>query len=99
MGATINAAVGMGAYALTDRATWSSYGDKGDFGIVVEGDPALFNPYGVMLISPAQCPSVKADLGQEFIDWLVGPEGQGAIASFTIGGDQQFFPPAEKVGG
>ena len=101
MGATINVAVGMGAYALTDRATWSSYGDKGDFKVVVEGDPVLFNPYGVMLISPEKCPSVKAELGQEFIDWLVGPEGQAAIASFAIGGDQQFFPNAatEKVGG
>jgi tungstate transport system substrate-binding protein len=101
MGATINTAVGMGAYALTDRATWSSYGTKGDFRVLVEGDPVLFNPYGVMLISPAKCPSVKAGQGQAFIDWLTGPEGQAAIASFTIGGDQQFFPSAvqEKVGG
>jgi tungstate transport system substrate-binding protein len=101
MGATINVATGMGAYALTDRATWSSYGDKGDFGVVVEGDPVLFNPYGVMLISPEKCPSVKAEQGQAFIDWLVGAEGQAAIASFEIGGDQQFFPSAahEKVGG
>ncbi|SEA35400.1 substrate-binding domain-containing protein [Rubrimonas cliftonensis] len=101
MGATINAAVGMGAYTLTDRATWSSYGAKGDYEIVVEGDPALFNPYGVMLVSADKCPSVKTALGQEFIDWLVGSEGQAAIASFQIGGEQQFFPSAaeEKVGG
>ncbi len=101
MGATINAAVGMGAYALTDRATWSSYGDKGDFTVAVEGDPALFNPYGVMLISPEKCPSVKAELGQAFVDWLIGADGQAAIASFRIGGDQQFFPSVaqEKVGG
>ncbi len=101
MGATINVAVGMGAYALTDRATWSSYGAKGDFAVVVEGDPALFNPYGAMLVSPEKCPSVKAGPGQAFIDWLVGPEGQAAIAGFAIGGDRQFFPAAEpaKVGG
>jgi tungstate transport system substrate-binding protein len=102
MGATINTAVGMGAYALTDRATWSSYGDKGDFGVVVEGDETLFNPYGVMLISPEKCPSVKAGQGQAFIDWLIGAEGQAAIASFQIGGDQQFFPSAnaeEQIGG
>lgn len=97
MGATITIALGMGAYALTDRATWSSYGDKGDFGVVVEGDPALFNPYGVMLISPEKCPSVKAGQGQAFIDWLVGSEGQAAIASFRIGGDQQFFPSAAAM--
>ena len=101
MGATINTAVGMGAYALSDRATWSAYGGKGDFKVVVEGDATLFNPYGVMLISPEKCPSVKAAEGQAFIDWLVGPEGQAAIASFTIGGDQQFFPSAAaaKVSG
>ncbi len=101
MGATINTAVGMGAYALTDRATWSSYGHKGDFGVMVQGDPLLFNPYGVMLISPEKCPSVKAEQGQAFIDWLVGPEGRAAIASFEIGGEQQFFPTAEaeEVGG
>ncbi len=101
MGATINAAVGMGAYTLADRATWSSYGAKGDYEIVVEGDPALFNPYGAMLVSADKCPSVKTALGQAFIDWLVGSEGQAAIASFRIGGEQQFFPSAaeEKVGG
>jgi len=101
MGATINAAVGMGAYALSDRATWSAYGAKGDFKVVVEGDPALFNPYGVMLISPEKCPSVKAAQGQAFIDWLTGAEGQAAIAGFRLGGAQQFFPSAavEKVGG
>jgi tungstate transport system substrate-binding protein len=97
MGATINAAVGMGAYTLSDRATWSSYGDKGDYRIVVKGDPALFNPYGAMLVSPARCSAVKADLGQAFIDWLVGPEGQAAIASFTIDGAQQFFPSVAAV--
>ena len=74
---------------------------KGDFKVVVEGDPALFNPYGVMLISPEKCPSVKAAQGQAFIDWLTGAEGQAAIAGFRLGGAQQFFPSAavEKVGG
>jgi tungstate transport system substrate-binding protein len=101
MGAAINAAVGMGAYALTDRATWSSFGEKGDLRVLVEGDPELFNPYGAMLVSPEKCPSVKAEAGQRFIDWLVGPDGQAAIASFTIGGDRQFFPSAsaDKTGG
>jgi tungstate transport system substrate-binding protein len=98
MGATINTAVGMGAYVLTDRATWSAYGNKTGFGVAVEGDPVLFNPYGVMLISPAKCPSVKAAQGQAFVDWLIGPEGQAAIASFTVSGEQQFFPSA-KAGG
>lgn len=95
MGATINTGVGMGAYVLTDRATWSSYGNKGDYQIAVEGDPALFNQYGVILVSPAKHPAVKAEMGQTFIDWLTGPEGQKAIAEFKIGGEQQFFPNAE----
>ncbi len=97
MGATINTALGMGAYALSDSATRSSFGAKADFSVLVEGDPALFNPYGVMRVSPKACPSVKADLGQRFIDLLVGPEGQSAIAGFTIDGQQQFFPAATPV--
>ena len=96
MGAAITIALGMGAYALSDRATWSAYGDKGDFRVAVEGDPALFNPYGVMLVSPQKCPNVKAAAAQAFVDWLIGAEGQGAIASFTIGGAQQFFPAAAR---
>lgn len=102
MGATLNVAVGMGAYALTDRATWSSFGNKTGFQIAVQGDKALFNQYGVILVNPAKCPSVKAEKGQAFVDWLIGAEGQAAIASFQIGGEQQFFPnaaAAPKVGG
>jgi tungstate transport system substrate-binding protein len=94
MGATLNIAAGMGAYALTDRATWSSFGAKAGLRVAVQGDPALFNPYGVTLVNPARCPSVKAEKAQAFIDWLIGAEGQAAIASFTIGGEQQFFPTA-----
>jgi tungstate transport system substrate-binding protein len=92
MGATLNAGVGMGAYVLTDRATWISFGNKGDFGIAVEGDPALFNQYGVILVNPEKCPSVKVEPGQAFIDWLLSDEGQGAIAGFQLNGQQLFFP-------
>ena len=98
MGATLNAAQGMGAYALTDRATWISFANKGDLGIVVEGDEALFNQYGVILVSPEACPSVKAEAGQTFVDWLVSPEGQGAIAGFEVDGQQLFFPNAKAEG-
>ncbi len=96
MGATLNAGVGMGAYVLTDRATWISFKNKGDFKILVEGDDQLFNQYGVILVNPAKCPSVKARAGQAFIDWLLGPEGQGAIADYALGGKQLFFPNAGK---
>ncbi|MBK0399198.1 extracellular solute-binding protein [Limibaculum sp. M0105] len=94
MGATLNAGVGMGAYVLTDRATWISFGNKGDFGVVVEGDPRLFNQYGVILVNPEKHAAVKAADGQAFIDWLTGPEGQKAIAEFKIEGQQLFFPNA-----
>lgn len=96
MGATLNTAVGMGAYALTDRATWVAFGNKGDLTIMVEGDPLLFNQYGVILVNPARCPNVKAKPGQAFIDWLLSAEGQAAIAGFRIGGQQLFFPNAPR---
>ncbi len=96
MGATLNTAVGMGAYALTDRATWISFGNKGDFQIAVEGDAVLFNQYGVILVNPARCPNVKAVQGQAFIDWLLSDDGQAAIAGYTINGQQLFFPNAPR---
>ena len=98
MGATINTGVGMGAYVFTDRATWSSFKNRGDYKIAVQGDQALFNQYGVMLVNPAKHPHVKQAEGQAFIDWLISPEGQNAIKSFEINGEQQFFPNAGKVG-
>ena len=94
MGATLNTAVGKHAYALTDRGTWLSFANKDDFKILVEGDPKLFNQYGVILVNPAKHPNVKAKEGQVFIDWLTGPEGQAAIASYKIDGQQLFFPNA-----
>ncbi len=96
MGATLNTAVGMGAYSLTDRGTWVSFKNKGDLEVLVEGDPKLFNPYGVILVNPARHPRAKADLGQRFVDWLVGPEGQAAIASFKLNGEPLFFPNAKQ---
>lgn len=96
MGATLNTAVGMDAYVLTDLATWITFANKGGFGVLVEGDEALFNQYGVIPVSPGHCPSVKADLAQRFADWLTAPEGQAAIASFRVDGQQLFFPNAPR---
>ncbi len=98
MGATINTAVGMGAYVLSDRATWSSFKNRGDYKVAVEGDKKLFNQYGVMLVNPAKHPKVKKAEGQTFIDWLLSKDGQAAIASFKINGQQQFFPNASPTG-
>ena len=92
MGATINTAVDMGAYVFTDRATWSSLENRGEYKIAVEGDGKLFNQYGVILVNPAKHPRVKKAAGQAFIDWLLSTEGQNTIKSFKINGEQQFFP-------
>lgn len=94
MGATLNTAIGMEAYALSDRATWISFANKSDFAIHVEGDADLFNQYGVVLVNPERCPDVNAAAGQSFIDWLLSEQGQNAIASFQISGEQLFFPNA-----
>ena len=94
MGATLNAAVGMGAYALTDRATWISFKNKSDFKVQVEGDKILFNQYGVILVNPAKHPAVKKKLGQTFIDWVTGDEGQKTINSYKLNGQQLFFANA-----
>ena len=94
MGPALNTAASMNAYLLADRGTWLSFKNRQELGIVVEGDTKLFNQYGVMLVNPAKHPHVKKDLGQTFIDWLVSPAGQNAIASYKIGGEQLFFPNA-----
>lgn len=94
MGATLNTGTAMGAYVLTDRATWISFGNKGDYQIAVEGDDRLFNQYGIILVNPEKHASVKAEAGQAFIDWVLSAEGQQAIADYKIDGQQLFFPNA-----
>jgi tungstate transport system substrate-binding protein len=95
MGPTLNTASAMNGYVLTDRGTWLSFKNRGDLVILVEGDQRLFNQYGVMLVNPAKHPQVKKDLGQQFVDWVVSPKGQAAIAGYKIGGEQLFFPNAK----
>ncbi|MEQ9260849.1 MAG: substrate-binding domain-containing protein [Roseovarius sp.] len=96
MGATLNTGIGMGAYVMTDRATWISFSNKQDYQIVVEGDADLFNQYGVIPVNPEKCPSVNAETAQAFADWLVSEEGQEAIAAYRLNGEQLFFPNAPK---
>ena len=96
MGATLNTGIGMGAYVLTDRATWISFGNKGDYTIVVEGDPRLFNQYGIIAVNPQKHPNVKAEPAQAFVDWVISADGQAAIASYQIDGQQLFFPNATQ---
>jgi tungstate transport system substrate-binding protein len=94
MGAALNIAAGMSAYVLSDRGTWLAFSNRADLTILVEGDKRLFNQYGVMLVNPAKHPGVKKEFGQQFIDWLISPEGQQAIAGYKIKGQQLFYPNA-----
>ena len=98
MGPALNTAASMNAYILADRGTWLSFKNRGDLAILVEGDKRLFNQYGVMLVNPDKHPSVKRDLGQAFVDWVISPEGQKAIAEYKIKGEQLFFPNAGQPG-
>lgn len=98
MGAALNAANAMQAYVLSDRGTWLNFKNRGNLGIVVEGDKRLFNQYGVILVNPQRHPHVRAADGQAFIDWLIGPDGQKAIADYKVGGEQLFFPNANIPG-
>jgi len=98
MGPALNTASSMNAYILTDRGTWLAFKNRGDLTILVEGDKRLFNQYGVMLVNPDKHPSVKKELGQAFVDWVISPEGQKAIAEYKINGEQLFYPNADQPG-
>lgn len=97
MGATLNIAAGMGAYVMSDRATWIAFKNKANLEILIEGDKRLFNQYGVILVNPEKHKNVKAKLGQTFIDWLTGAKGQAAIKTFKVNGKQLFFPNARPA--
>jgi len=98
MGAALNTASAMNGYVLADRGTWLSFKNRGELGIVVEGDKRLFNQYGVILVNPDKHAHVKKEMGQAFIDWLTSSEGQKAIAEYRINGQQLFFPNADVPG-
>ncbi len=96
MGPALNIASSSNAYVLSDRGTWLSFKNRGELQVLVEGDPRLFNPYGVMVVDTARHPHVKQALAQSLADWLTGPAGQAAIASYRIGGEALFFPNAAR---
>ena len=96
MGQALNIAASTNAYVLTDRGTWLSFKNRADLAVLVEGDTRLFNQYGVIVVNPARHPHVRTELAQAFADWVVSPDGQATIASYRIGGEQLFFPNAEK---
>ncbi len=94
MGPALNIAASSGAYALTDRGTWLNFKNRDNLAVLVEGDKRLFNQYGVMVVNPAKHPHVKQAEAQKFVDWVVSPAGQSAIAGYKINGEQLFFPNA-----
>ncbi|HEX5675941.1 MAG TPA: substrate-binding domain-containing protein [Azonexus sp.] len=96
MGTTLNAAVGMRAYTITDRGTWISFKNKGDYRILVEGDRNLINKYGIILVNPKKHPNVKVEEGQAFVDWILSDAGQAAIASYKLDGQQLFIPSTKR---
>ncbi|MEM7022182.1 MAG: substrate-binding domain-containing protein, partial [Pseudomonadota bacterium] len=98
MGATLNTASSMNAYALTDRGTWISFANKGELEILVGGDERLFNQYGVIPVSPEHCPSVNGAGARLFVDWITGDDGQQAISSYTLHNQQLFYPNAGQGG-
>ena len=98
MGPALNTAAASDAYVMADRGTWLSFKNKGDLIVAVEGDKRLFNQYGVILVNPQKHPHVKKEFGQQFIDWLVSPEGQRAITDYKINGEQLFYPNADETG-
>jgi len=89
---TLSTAASINGYALTDRGTWLQFRDRRDLEILVDHDERLFNQYAVMLVNSARHPTVKAEMGMAFIDWLTSRQGQDAIASYKIAGEQLFFP-------
>lgn len=97
MGATLNAAIGMGAYVMSDRATWISFGNKQDYDILLQGDAVLFNQYGIIPVNPQACPSVKQDAAQKFTDWMLSKAGQAAIGGYRVANQQLFYPNAPQV--
>ncbi|MGC1558377.1 MAG: substrate-binding domain-containing protein [Bradyrhizobium sp.] len=94
MGPALNMASASNAYLLSDRGTWLSFKNRGDLTILTEGDKRLFNQYGVMVVNPVKHPNVKVDESKAFVDWLISPVGQKAIADYRVGGEQLFFPNA-----
>jgi len=96
MGPALNIAASQGAYVLADRGTWLNFKNRADLTVLVEGDQRLFNQYGVMVVSPAKHPHVKQAEAQKFVDWVVSPAGQTAVADYKIGGEQLFFPNAAR---
>ena len=96
MGATLNMATSVGAYVMTDRATWISFANRGDLRVLVEGDPKMFNQYGVIAVNPARHPRVNSAGAEAFVNWITSPQGQSAIGAYNLNGQPLFYPNAQR---
>lgn len=98
MGPTLNTSADLEAYTLSDRATWASFGNRRDLEVLLEGDPALFNPYASLLISEQRHPHLAHDAARAWHEWIVSDAGQAAIDAFRVDGEQVYFPNAGSAG-
>ena len=96
MGAALNTATGMGAYVLSDRASWLNFGNQEGMTIDYEGDPEMYNQYAYLPVNPETHPDVKADLAAQLEDWLVSERARTLIDSYRVMGEQVFFFNAEE---
>ena len=96
MGATLNLAAGMNAYTLSDRATWIRFANKAGLALLLEGDENLVNQYGIIMVNPDRYPNINRNGAQSFIQWMLGEDGQEAIAAYRVNGKQLFFPNAKQ---
>ena len=96
MGSALSSANASNCYVLSDRGTWIHFRSKSDLQILLEGDRRMFNQYVAILVNPAKHPDVRKELGQEFIDWLISPDGQKTISNYKIDGQQLFYPDANQ---
>lgn len=92
MGEVLTMAAQMPAYTLSDRATYGAYRAKTGLAIAVEGDPKMFNPYGIIAVNPAKHPGTNYTDAMKLVEWMTSKEGQKAIASYKVEGEQLFFP-------
>jgi len=95
MGATLNMAVQLGGYVISDRATWLAFGNRQTHTILFEGDEALFNQYGITMVNPEKCPSTATEPAMQFVNWMISEAGQSAINSYNVSGQQLFFANAK----
>ena len=96
MGEVLTMAGEMQGYTLADRATYAAYKARTGLEVLVQNDPKMFNPYGIIAVNPKKFPEINYQGAMQLIDWMTSPEGQKLISEFKVDGQQLFFPSATK---